>query len=151
MYLLDTNVISEMRKGKGADTGVRLFFDDVISNNIATYLSVITIGEIRRGIEKIRIGEIRRGIEKIRYRKDIKQAEMLEIWLGKVLTQYNDHILTFDTQAAQVWGYLRVPHHEHLLDKQIAAIALVHDLTVVTHNINDFSSSGAKLLDPFTN
>jgi len=139
MYLLDTNVISEMRKGKGADTGVRLFFDDVISNNIATYLSVITIGEIRRGIEKIR------------YRKDIKQAEMLEIWLGKVLTQYNDHILTFDTQAAQVWGYLRVPHHEHLLDKQIAAIALVHDLTVVTHNINDFSSSGAKLLDPFTN
>ena len=139
MYLLDTNVISEMRKGKGADTGVRLFFDDVISNNIATYLSVITIGEIRRGIEKIR------------YRKDIKQAEMLEIWLAKVLTQYNDHILTFDTQAAQVWGYLRVPHHEHLLDKQIAAIALVHDLTVVTHNINDFSSSGAKLLDPFTN
>jgi predicted nucleic acid-binding protein len=137
MYLLDTNVISEIRKGKGADTGVQIFFGDVISNNINTYLTVITIGEIRRGIENIR------------YRKDIKQAEMLEFWLGKVLTEYSDHILTFDMEAAQVWGYLRVPHHEHLLDKQIAAIALVHDLTVVTRNINDFSSTGVKLFDPF--
>jgi predicted nucleic acid-binding protein len=137
MYLLDTNVISEIRKGKGADTGVQIFFGDVISNNITTYLTVITIGEIRRGIENIR------------YRKDIKQAEMLEFWLGKVLTEYSDHILTFDMEAAQVWGYLRVPHHEHLLDKQIAAIALVHDLTVVTRNINDFSSTGVKLFDPF--
>ena len=138
MYLLDTNVISEIRKGKGADKGVQIFFGDVISNNITTYLTVITIGEIRRGIENIR------------YRKDIKQAEMLELWLGKVLTEYSDHILTFDTEAAQIWGYLRVPHHEHLLDKQIAAIALVHDLTVVTRNSNDFSSTGVKLFDPFT-
>ena len=74
---------------------------------------------------------------------------MLELWLGKVLTEYSDHILTFDTEAAQIWGYLRVPHHEHLLDKQIAAIALVHDLTVVTRNSNDFSSTGVKLFNPF--
>jgi predicted nucleic acid-binding protein len=138
MFLLDTNVISEIRKGKGADAGVQDFFDDIISNNIITYLTVITIGEIRRGIENIR------------YRGDIKQAEMLEIWLDSVLAEYSDQILTFDTESAQIWGYLRVPHHEHLLDKQIAAIALVHDLTVVTRNINDFASSGVKLLNPFS-
>jgi predicted nucleic acid-binding protein len=138
MFLLDTNVISEIRKGKGADAGVQDFFDDIISNNIITYLTVITIGEIRRGIENIR------------YRGDIKQAWTLEIWLDSVLAEYSDQILTFDTESAQIWGYLRVPHHEHLLDKQIAAIALVHDLTVVTRNINDFASSGVKLLNPFS-
>ncbi len=137
MYLIDTNVISEMRKGKKANVGVQDFFKDVISNNIATYLSVITIGELRRGIEKIR------------YRRDIKQASMLETWLNKVLTDYKNHILSFDEEAAQVWGHLRVPHHEHLLDKQIAAIALIHNLTVVTRNIDDFSSSGVQLLNPF--
>lgn len=137
MYLIDTNVISEMRKGKKADVGVQAFFDNVISNNIAIYLSVITIGELRRGIEKLR------------YRNDTKQACMLEAWLSKVLADYNDYILIFDEEAAQVWGHLRVPHHEHLLDKQIAAIALIHDLTIVTRNIDDFSSSGVKLLNPF--
>ena len=76
MYLIDTNVISEMRKGKKANLGVQTFFEDVISNNIPTYLSVITIGELRRGIEKLR------------YRKDIKQADMLEEWLNKVLIDY---------------------------------------------------------------
>jgi len=137
MYLIDTNVISEMRKGKKANLGVQTFFEDVISNNIPTYLSVITIGELRRGIEKLR------------YRKDIKQADMLEEWLNKVLIDYNQHILVFDEEAAQVWGHLRVPHYEHLLDKQIAAIALIHDLIVVTRNTDDFSSTGVKLLNPF--
>jgi len=67
------------------------------------------------------------------------------------LVNYKDHLLVFDEEAAQVWGHLRVPHHEHLLDKQIAAIALVYDLTVVTRNTDDFSSSGVKLLNPFMN
>ncbi len=139
MYLIDTNIISEMRKGKKANVGVQTFFEDVVSNNIATYLSVITVGELRRGIEKIR------------YRNDVKQADMLEAWLGNILSTYSKNILNFDKEAAQVWGHLRVPHHEHLLDKQIAAIALTNNLTVVTRNLNDFESSGVKLLNPFSN
>jgi len=139
MYLIDTNIISEMRKGKKADAGVQAFFENVVSNNITTYLSVITVGELRRGIEKIR------------YRNDEKQADMLDAWLGKILSSYSSNILNFDKEAAQVWGYLRVPHHEHILDKQIAAIALTNNLTVVTRNLNDFESSGVKLLNPFSN
>jgi len=138
MYLIDTNIISEMRKGRKADVGVQAFFEDVVSNNKTIYLSVITVGELRRGIEKIR------------YRNDKKQADMLEVWLGKILSIYSNNILNFDKEAAQVWGHLRVPHHEHILDKQIAAIALTNDLTVVTRNLKDFESSGVKLLNPFT-
>lgn len=138
MYLIDTNIISEMRKGKKADAGVRAFFEDVVFNTIPIYLSVITVGELRKGIEKIR------------YRNDVKQADMLEAWLGNILSSYGSHILNFDKESAQVWGYLRAPHHEHILDKQIAAIALTNELTVVTRNLNDFKSSGVKLLNPFT-
>ena len=139
MYLIDTNIISEMRKGKKADVGVQAFFENVVSNNIAIYLSVITVGELRRGIEKIR------------YRNDTKQADMLETWLVNILSTYNNNILNFDKEAAEVWGHLRVPHHEHILDKQIAAIALTNELTVVTRNTDDFASSGVKLLNPFNN
>ena len=137
MYLIDTNVISEMRKGKKADAGVQAFFKELITNKIDSFLSVITVGELRRGIEKLR------------YRNDIKQAERLEVWLNEILLDYSDHILSFDEEAAQVWGYLRVPHHEHIIDKQIAAIALTNELIVVTRNTTDFSSSKVKLLNPF--
>ena len=102
MYLIDTNVISEMRKGRKANIGVQAFFEKAISDNITTYLSVITVGELRRGIERLR------------YRNDVKQADMLEAWLGKLLSSYSNHILHFDIEAAQVWGHLRVPHHEHI-------------------------------------
>ena len=70
--------------------------------------------------------------------------------MHNVLRDYENQILTFDADAAQVWGRLRVPHPEHELDKQIAAIALVHDLTVVTRNVQHFRASGVKLLDPFS-
>ncbi len=138
VYLIDTNVVSEMRKGKKADAGVQAFFEEVIAKNIAIYLSVITIGELRRGIEKLR------------HRNDIDQADRLDTWLADILMNYGDKILNFDKESAQVWGYLRVPHHEHVLDKQIAAIALTNGLTVVTRNMSDFKSSGVKLLNPFT-
>lgn len=138
MYLIDTNVISEIRKGQKADTGVQQFFSQLDTNKTPAYLSVITIGELRRGIEKIR------------HRNDIQQATELENWLQKILTEYKDNILSFGEEAAQIWGHLRVPNHEHLLDKQIAATALVNDLTIVTRNIDDFSSSKVRLLNPFT-
>ena len=137
MYLIDTNVISEARKKGKANPGVVRFFERVAERDEAVYLSVVTVGELRRGVELIR------------HRGDARQAKLLETWLTSVLDQYARHILDFDSEAAQVWGRLRVPHAEHELDKQIAAIALVNDLTVVTRNTADFAATTVRLLDPF--
>ena len=138
MYLVDTNAISEARKGSKAHPGVRAFFRSAAVGNEALFLSVVTIGELRRGVELIR------------HRGDQPQALRLERWLQDVLTEYADQILDFDAEAAQVWGRLRVPHPENELDKQIAATALVHGLTVVSRNTAHFASSGVPTLNPFS-
>lgn len=138
MYLLDTNVISEIRKGQRANLGVQEFFQQVTRNHDKLFLSVVTIGELRRGIELIR------------YRNDHAQAYQLEQWLEQMLTDYQEHIIGLDADTAQLWGRLRVPHHEHELDKLIAASALLYDLTVVTRNVDDFAGTGVRLLNPFS-
>ena len=135
MYLLDTNVISELRKGGRANHGVTAIFATLAAEDI--YLSVVTIGEIRRGLENVRA------------RGDREQAGRLEAWLDKVVTDFSDRILEFDLDCAQVWGKLMSPHPQHPIDKQIAAIALIYDLTVVTRNTDDFVSSGVRSLNPF--
>lgn len=137
MYLIDTNVISEARKGARSDAGVRAFFAKVAAERIPVFISVITMGELRRGVELIR------------HRGDTEQAGRLERWLRGVVADYQDHLLSFDHDAAQVWGRLRVPHPENLLDKQIAATALLHDLTVVTRNERDFIGTGVHTINPF--
>ena len=137
MYLIDTNVISEARKKSRANPGVIDFLHRVANTGDPVYLSVITIGELRRGVELIRL------------RGDAEQAGLLEHWLAAVLEQYADKVLAFDADAAQVWGRLRVPHPGHSLDKQIAATALLHDLTVVTRNSADFAGTGVKVMNPF--
>lgn len=135
MYLVDTNVISEARKGRKANPGVQRFFQAIEAEDL--YLSVQTIGEIRRGLENIR------------HRGDLPQAKKLEAWLDLVVTNYADRILRFDEECAQVWGRLMSPRHQHPIDKQIAAIALIHDLTVVTRNVDDFRGTGTKTSNPF--
>lgn len=135
MYLIDTNVISEARKGKKGNRGVLEFFQKAEASDL--YLCAQTIGEIRRGLENVR----RRG--------DLPQAKKLEKWLDLIVTDYSDRILRFDEECAQVWGRLMSPHHEHPVGKQIAAIALIYDLTVVTRNLADFQSTGVKTLNPF--
>lgn len=137
MYLVDTNVISEARKKTRADPGVAAFFTRAAAADEPLYLSAVTVGELRRGVELLR------------YRGDDAQAELLEAWLAIVLAEFGGSILAFDAEAAQVWGRLTVPHPEHELDKQIAAIALVYDLTVVTRNTADFAGTGVKLMNPF--
>jgi hypothetical protein len=137
MYLVDTNVISEARKGSRANPGVRAFFSAASEQDQPLFLASITIGELRRGVDLIR----RRG--------DGAQADALAQWLAVVLDDYGDRVLVLDTEAAQLWGRLRVPHPEQALDKQIAAIALLHDLTVVTRNTADFLPTGVALLNPF--
>ena len=137
MYLVDTNVISEARKRSKANRGVRDFFKQVIKEQSRVYISVVTLGELRRGVELIR------------HRGDTRQANQLEKWLETLLAEYRDHILDINQDIAQLWGRLRVPHPENALDKQIAATALIYDLTVVTRNHQDFSSTGVRLLNPF--
>jgi len=137
MYLIDTNVISERRKGERSDRGVRAFFLRTIEADEPVYIASVTLGEIRRGVEKIR----RRG--------DETQARLLEAWLADVVETFGDRILDLNAAAADVWGRLRVPDPEPAIDKQIAAIALVNDLTLVTHNLRDFRVPGLRLLDPF--
>jgi hypothetical protein len=137
MFLVDTDVISEARKGDKANAGVREFFGNASRDNISLFLSVITIGELRQGVENIR------------HRGDSAQAARLERWLDRLTVDYADSILPFDQDMAQIWGRLRAPHPENPLDKQIAATALIHDLTVVTRNIDHYEPTGVKIQNPF--
>ncbi len=137
MYLLDTNVLSEIRKKKNANKGVIAFFKSVKEQKKSLYISVITIGELRRGVEVIR------------HRKDTRQANQLEKWLNLILSQYQDNILDIDAETAQLWGKLRTPHPEHALDKMIAATGIIHELVVVTRNQKDFKQTGVRVINPF--
>jgi predicted nucleic acid-binding protein len=136
LYLIDTNVISESRKGKNANRGVQEFWRSIDLDSL--YLAVQTIGEIRRGVENIR------------NRGDLAQSKVLEQWLNLVVSEYADRILTFDEDCAQIWGRLMSPHKVNPIDKQIAAIGLIHGLTVVTRNTSDFDSTGVQLMNPFS-
>lgn len=137
MYLVDTDVISELRKKDKANPRVTAFFKDAAARDLPLYLAAVTIGELRRGAELIR------------YRGDTRQANVLGRWLDALLVEYGENVLSFDADAAQLWGRLRVPHPENPLDKQIAATALLYDLTLITRNVKHFGDTGVKLLDPF--
>ncbi len=137
MYLVDTNIISEARKKSKANKGVRAFFTQTVEDDTRMFISVVTVGELRRGVEMIR------------HRGDLRQANQLDKWLEALLFEYKDHILDINQDIAQLWGRLRVPHPENALDKQIAATALIYDLTVVTRNHKDFYKTGVRLLNPF--
>jgi toxin FitB len=138
MYLVDTDVLSEARKAASGNAGVRAFFAAAVENGLDLYVSAVTIGELRQGVERIR------------YRGDAIQATKLERWLFKVTTEFAERILPLDEETAHVWGRLRVPNAENPLDKQIAATALIHDLTVVSRNSDHFRPTGVQVLNPFS-
>ncbi len=138
MFLIDTNVVSELRKGRGADRGVSRFFREASREDWELYISVITLGELRRGVELVR------------HRGDVRQALTLESWLEVICIEYASNTLDFTATAAQVWGRLRVPGYENAIDKQIAATALTYGLTLVTRNARDFAGTGVQVLNPFT-
>ena len=138
VYLVDTDVISEARKGNAGNPGVRAFFNSANRDGATLYLSVITVGELRQGVERIR------------HRGDTTQARRLERWMTQITTLYADAILPLDEEIAHVWGRLRVPNPENPLDKQIAATALMHDLIVVTRNTAHFEPTGVRVHNPFT-
>ncbi|MFZ2108166.1 MAG: type II toxin-antitoxin system VapC family toxin [Roseiarcus sp.] len=138
MYLIDTNVVSESRKRGRANSGVIDFFERATLAGQSLFFAAVSLGELRRGVEIIR------------YRGDAEQAHRLETWLNLIVRQYENRILPFDVESAQMWGRLRVPNPDDAIDKQIAAIALVNNLTVVTRNTRDFLKTGVKVLNPFS-
>jgi predicted nucleic acid-binding protein len=138
VFLIDTDVISEVRKGEKSNAGVRAFFRRASAEGTDLYLSVVTIGELRQGLERIR------------YRGDEPQAQRLERWLLQLTSEYADRILPIDEEIAHVWGRLRVPNPENPLDKQIAATALIHNLALVTRNVAHYAGTGVAVNNPFT-
>jgi predicted nucleic acid-binding protein len=133
-YLVDTNILSEIRKGKACDASVRSWWGAVAADEV--YISVLVLGEIRRGIE-------------LRRRNDPVQANVLGAWLTRLETVYVDRILNVDTAVADLWGRLQVPNPLPVVDGLLAATALVHDLTLVTRNVGDVSTTGVRAVDPF--
>ena len=134
LYLLDTCVVSEIRKKERMDSKVATWFFSVPSNNL--FLSVLTIGEIRRGVEEKRL-------------TDPVQADHLDRWMEKTKGIFLHHTLPIATSIADRWGRLCIGQRLPMVDGYIAATALEHDLTVVTRNTADFARSGCKLLNPW--
>jgi predicted nucleic acid-binding protein len=137
MYLLDTNVVSEMRKirlGK-ADPNVSAWADSVEASDL--YLSVISIHELELGVLLVE-------------RRDATQGAILRKWLDKqVLPAFAGRILDIDTAIAQLSAGLHVPDPHPFRDGLIAATALVHGMTIVTRNVDDFRASGVAILNPW--
>ena len=111
-FLIDTNVLSELRKGARANANVRRWFDSLDENDI--YLSVLVTGEIRRGIENIR-------------RRDSRAAAALDAWLDKVVRAHADRVLSVDAAVADEWGRLDARGTLPVVDGLLAATARVHD------------------------
>ena len=134
MFLLDTNVISEVRKADRCNAGVTRWFAGVRDGDLFT--SVVVTGEIRQGIERLR-------------RRDSRQAENLERWLEEVVTSYADRILPIDGRVADAWGRLGAVRPVPVIDGLLAATARVHDMTLVTRNAPDVKGLGVPVLNPF--
>ncbi|HET9593271.1 MAG TPA: type II toxin-antitoxin system VapC family toxin [Solirubrobacterales bacterium] len=134
-YLLDTNVVSELRKGSRADANVRAWFGELADEEI--YLSVLTIGEIRRGIENVR-------------RRDPDSAAALDSWLARLGEVHRERILPVDRAVAEEWGRMNVPDPLSVVDGLLAATAKVTGLAFATRNIADVEGSGVELVDPFS-
>ncbi|WLI88954.1 type II toxin-antitoxin system VapC family toxin [Massilia sp. R2A-15] len=141
-YLLDTNVISEFRKGDRCNRGVRAFFENTADAEL--FLPVQVIGEIRAGIARAA------------RKNDLRKVEMYEQWLEALLEHYGHRVIEFDADSAQVWGALLsdAKKDPHTVDKQIAAIALIRDMTLVTRDggggFRSIADASLKILNPFT-
>jgi hypothetical protein len=134
-YLVDTNVLSELRKNERADTRVKAWSESVPGREV--YTSALVIGEIRTGIESVR-------------RRDAASAIALEEWLARIVTSYGNRILPVDLRIAERWGHINVPDPLPAVDGLLVATALDHDLTLVTRDTRGLERTGVRLLDPWT-
>jgi predicted nucleic acid-binding protein len=134
-FLLDTNIISEIRKRDRADANVARWVARTSAKEIGT--SVIVLAEIRRGIE-------------LKRRSDSDQAAALDRWFAQMRSRLEDRVLPVDESIAEAWARLSVPDPLPLIDGLLAATAKVHGLTLVTRNVADISRTGVSLLNPFS-
>ena len=134
-FLLDTNVISEIRKRDRAHPNIVHWVTRTAVEDIAT--SVLVLAEIRRGIE-------------LKRRSDPEQAESLDRWFLQMRTRLGARVLPIDEPVAEAWALLGIPNPLPLIDGLLAATAKVHGLTFVTRIVADFVVAGVPLLDPFS-
>lgn len=132
-YLLDTNVLSEIRRRR-PDPAVLHWYADVPAQKL--FLSVLVVGELRQGVDRLA-------------RRDPAQAARFDDWLKQLVTVYEDRIVPITAQIAETWGRLNVPDPVPVIDGLLAATALVRDWTLVTRNTSDVAGTGVRLLDPF--
>jgi predicted nucleic acid-binding protein len=133
-YLIDTNVISEIRKGSNCSANVTAWYERIEDNSL--YLSVLILGEIRKGVERSRAN-------------DPRKARSLEKWLVAVTSAFAGHILTIDVAVAEEWGKMNAIRPIPVIDGLLAATAKIHRMTLVTRNIIDVADLGAAVLNPF--
>jgi predicted nucleic acid-binding protein len=133
-YLLDTNIISEVRKGDKCNPHVAAWYDSIDDADV--FLSVLVLGEIRKGIERAR-------------GTDPAQARAIEKWLSEVTTGFADRILPVDRIIADQWGRMSAKRPLPAIDALLAATAKVHKMTLATRNIADVAGLGADVYNPF--
>ena len=135
MFLLDTNVVSELRKGARANPGVVAWIAEVDDSEL--FLSVLVAGELRQGVERLRL-------------RDAPSAAHLDRWCSALIDGYADRLLPVDVRIADLWGRLNSPDPISAVDGLLAATAIVHGLTLVTRNVKDVARTGVMLHNPFT-
>ena len=134
MYLIDTNVISEIRKGRGCDANVAAWYRAIPDDEL--FLSVLVIGEIRQGIERL-------------HPRNARQAAALEKWLNELLGSFGERVLPINERIAQIWGRFNSREVLPVVDSLMAATAEAHGLTLVTRNVKDVERSGVRCMNPF--
>ena len=133
-FLLDTNVISELRKGPRCNANVRAWIESRNSNEL--FISVLALAEIRDGVEGIRA-------------RDPEQAARLESWLFDTATRFEDRLIAVTPRVADRWGRLRTPQPLPDFNRLIAATAVEHGLRIATRNIRDFARAGVEVFNPW--
>ena len=133
-YLVDTNIISEVHKGSRCNPNVAHWWAAL--NDEDLYLSVLTLGEIRKGIELVRS-------------RDPAQAEAIDRWLASIRSEFEGRILPVDQVVADEWGRINAPRPVAILDGLLAATAKVNSLTLATRNVSDIQETGVAFVNPF--
>lgn len=133
-YLIDTNIISEIRKGARCDARVSAWYEKITDADI--FLSTLVLGEIRKGIELARV-------------RDASKAAALERWLREVEAAFDGRVLGIDNAVSDQWGRISAIRSVPVIDGLLAATALTHDLTLVTRNDRDVAGLGARVMNPF--
>lgn len=133
-YLIDTNIISELRKGPGCDPRVTEWYASIVDEDL--YLSTLVLGEIRKGIELAR-------------HKDTGKATALERWLREIEVAFDGRVLAVDNAVSDQWGRISAIRPLPVVDGLLAATALTNGLTLVTRNDRDVAGLGASVLNPF--